>query len=98
MRIDTILSKNILNNFQNFGFQEVACPFGQTDILEILLARRHKLVAQNRWASVRYCVSVFISLPLITPYSMTLWSNLAACSHSLKNYELHTTPGNFPSN
>ena len=47
--------KVYLESFSKFAFQEVACPVGQLNrhILEILLARRQTLVAQNHWASVR---------------------------------------------
>ena len=49
IRIETILSKNIYN------FQEIASLVGQSNrhFLEILLARKHTLVVQNCWASVR---------------------------------------------
>ena len=46
------------------------------------------------WSKV---LPVFISLALVTPSSVTLWSNLAACSHSLKNYKLYGTSGKFTS-
>ena len=47
--------KEYLEWFSKFAFQEVACPLVRPNryILEILLARRHTLVAQNRPASVR---------------------------------------------
>ena len=47
--------KEYLEQFSKFAFQEVARLVGQPNrhILEILLARRHTLVAQNRRAGVR---------------------------------------------
>ena len=41
--------------FSEFAFQEVTRPVGQpnSNISEILLARRHTLVVQNRRESVR---------------------------------------------
>ena len=56
IRIYTILSKNIyLEQFSKFAFRKVSCPVGgpSRHILEVLLARRHTLVAQTRRASVR---------------------------------------------
>ena len=49
IRIDTILSKNIWNNFQNLLFKKLLTQSGnQRDIFW-----RHTLVAQNRRVSVR---------------------------------------------
>ena len=44
-----------LEQFSKFAFQKVTRPVGQPNrqVLEVLLACRHDLVAQNRWASVR---------------------------------------------
>ena len=50
---DTILSKNIWNNFQNLLFKKLLALSGdQTYIMEVLLTRRHTLVAQNCWVGV----------------------------------------------
>ena len=51
------------------------------------------MVAQLTWFLNGTTISIYISLSLITPSSMTLWSNLAGCNHSLSR-----TSGNFPSN
>ena len=54
IRIDTILSKNIWNHFQNLLIKKLLAQMDdQTHILEILLAYRHSLVTQNHVASVR---------------------------------------------
>ena len=47
--------KEYLEQFLKFASQEVAHPVQQPKrhILEILLACRHTLVAQNRWATIR---------------------------------------------
>ena len=51
--------------FSKFAFQEVACPVERPNrhVLEILLTRRHILVAQNRQASIRlhHCLAVLWS-------------------------------------
>ena len=61
IRIDTILSKNIYDNFHNLLFKKLLTQSGdQTDIFWKLhiIARRHTLVTQNHGASVRlrHCV------------------------------------------
>ena len=51
IRIDTILSKNIKDKFQNLLFKKLINR--NRHILEILLAYRHTLVAQNSGTSVK---------------------------------------------
>ena len=50
MRIDTILSKNIWNKFQDLLFKKLLAQLGDQNryILDILLACRHTLVVQNK--------------------------------------------------
>ena len=57
--------------------EKVACPIGQTNrhILEILLTRRHYLVAQNHQASIRlhHCnISIKEQTEVHTLYKDTL--------------------------
>ena len=59
IRIDTILSKNIDNNFLNLLLEKLLDQSGnQTHISEILLTRRHTLVAKNRQVSVASLVHI----------------------------------------
>ena len=55
IRIDTILSKNIQNNFQNLLFKKLLTQSGNQTrhVLEVLVAHRHTLVNQNCRVSVR---------------------------------------------
>ena len=45
--------KEYLEEFSKFAFQKIACLVGQPDIFWKFYSRRHTLVAQNHWASVR---------------------------------------------